>query len=352
MTTGRSAASGNGTTYPRVTVAAVQASSAFLDLERSTRKACDLVRECGRGGADLVAFPEGFLPGHPTWFHFHTATSPFGNQLTSRLFRESVRVPGPETEAIAEAARDAGAWVVIGVCERVRGTDGTLFNTQLYFAPDGRLVGRHRKLTPTAGERLVHTGGHGDTFGTFDTPFGPMSSLVCGENTNPLAIFALAAEHTRVHVMSWPPHLAPTSRPMVDRVSVASQAFATMAKCFVVSSCGVVDDELIELVRPDDKGLAFLRDPAMTGGSLVAAPNGTVVAGPLGAEPGVLYAELDLGATVAAKVRADYAGHYNRPDVFQLRVNRRAPRLYEVVGDTPPAPTAPSQPADVRDEEI
>jgi aliphatic nitrilase len=316
--------------YPTIRVAAVQAASAFLDLEESTRRVCELVRECGRQGAELIAFPEGFLPAHPTWFHFHTASSRWGNQLSSRLFRESVEVPGPETAAIAEAARDAGAFVVLGACERVRGTDGTLFNTQIYFGPDGTLVGRHRKLTPTAGERLVHAVGFGDTFGTVAAPFGRVSSLICGENTNPLAIFALAAEHTRVHVMSWPPHLAPLSRPMADRVSVASQAFATMTKSFVVSSCGVVDEDMIDLVKPDDEGLAFLRDPAMTGGSVVVSPNGTVLTGPLGSEPGVLYADLDLSATVAAKVRADYAGHYNRPDVFQLRLVRQAPALYEV----------------------
>jgi aliphatic nitrilase len=117
---------------------------------------------------------------------------------------------------------------------------------------------------------------------------------------------------------------------MADRVSVASQAFATMTKSFVVSSCGVVDEDMIDLVKPDDEGLAFLRDPAMTGGSVVVSPNGTVLTGPLGSEPGVLYADLDLSATVAAKVRADYAGHYNRPDVFQLRLVRQAPALYEV----------------------
>lgn len=322
--------------HPTIRVAAVQAASAFLDRERSTEKACRLIRECGENGADLVAFPEGFLPGHPTWFHFHTASSRFGNELSSRLFHESVEVPGPQISAVADAARQAGVYVVLGVCERVRGTDGTLFNSQVYLGPDGALIGKHRKLTPTAGERLVHAVGHGDTFGTFGTSFGPMSSLVCGENTNPLAVFALSAEHTRVHVMSWPPHLAPVSRPMADRVAVATQAFATMAKCFVVSACSVVDDELIEAVRPDADSMVFLRDPAMSGGSMVAGPSGSVVAGPLPAGEGILYADIDLDATVSAKVRADYAGHYNRPDVFQLRVHRDSPRLYEVVTSSQP----------------
>ena len=108
-------------------------------------------------------------------------------------------MPGPEIDALCAAARDAAAYVVVGVCEKIPGTIGTMFNSQIYIAPDGTLIGKHQKIMPTVGERLVHMGGFGDTFGAFQTEFGPMSGLICGENSNPLAVFALTAEGTRIH---------------------------------------------------------------------------------------------------------------------------------------------------------
>lgn len=307
-------------------VAAVQAASDFLSREGSTRKACALIREAGANGAQLIAFPEGFIPGHPGWFHLHPDTHPVSTELSLALFKNAVEVPGAQTAALAAAAQDAGAYVVMGVCERVRGTDGTLFNTQLYFSPEGDLIGKHRKLMPTLGERLVHAPGFGDTFGTFPTSFGRASALICGENQNPLAIFALAAEHTRVHAMSWPPHFNQGVRKMADLVELTSRAFATMAKSFVVSACGVIDETMIAKVDATDADEAFLRNPDSCGGSMVVAPNGTILAGPLpGGQEGIAYADVDLEATVRAKLHQDFAGHYNRADVFQLRVSKHAP---------------------------
>jgi nitrilase len=138
------------------------------------------------------------------WFHFHPATGRIATELSVELFKNSIEVPGPQVDALRQAAADAHAYVVIGVCEKVPNTTGTLYNSQLFIGPNGEYLGRHQKLMPTVGERLVHTGGHGDTLGAFQTEFGPASGLICGENSNPLAIFALTAQYTRVHVMSWP----------------------------------------------------------------------------------------------------------------------------------------------------
>ena len=195
-----------GDDYPVVKVAAVQAASVFLDREGSTEKACRLIREAGANGARVIGFPEGFIPAHPVWYHHHSATGTLSNRLATDLFKNSVEIPGPEVDALCLAARDADAYVVVGVCEKTPNTTGTMFNSQVYIAPDGRLIGKHQKIMPTVGERLVHMGGFGDTFGAFQTEFGPMSSLICGENSNPLAVFALTAEGTRIHVMSWPNH--------------------------------------------------------------------------------------------------------------------------------------------------
>ncbi len=317
-----------GDTYPTVRAAAVQAASVFLDREGSTEKACALIREAGANGARVIAFPEGFIPAHPIWFHFHSATGRISTRLSVELFKNAVEVPGAEVDALGEAARDARAYVVVGVCERAPGTLGTMFNTQLFFGPDGALLAKHQKLTPTVGERLVHTGGFGDTFGTVATGIGPMSGLICGENSNPLAIFALTAEGTRVHLMSWPNHFPTISDPMRTRIEVDSKAFAQMSKAYVVSAAGAVDERMIELLELAPSDEEFIRKPELTGGSMIVGPDSRVLAGPLGAQEGVLYADLDLEVGIKMKLRHDFAGHYNRPDVFQMRVNTQRPELY------------------------
>lgn len=329
--------------YPTIRAAAVQAASVFLDREASTEKACALIREAGRNGARLVAFPEGFVPAHPVWFHFHSATGRISTRLSVELFKNALEVPGPHVQALQAAARDAGVYAVVGVCEKLPNTIGTLFNTQVWLGPDGSYLGKHQKLMPTVGERLVHMGGFGDTFGAIETEFGPASGLICGENSNPLAVFALTAEGTRVHVMSWPNHFPTISDPMRSRVEIDSKAFAQMSKAYVVSACGTVDERMIELLELSPADEEFIRDPALCGGSLIVAPDSRTLAGPLGAEEDILYADLDLEVGIKMKLRHDFAGHYNRPDVFQVRVARYAPQLYGRV--PPPALEHPAESA-------
>ena len=330
-----------GDQYPVVKVAAVQAASVFLDREASTDKACRLIREAGASGARIIAFPEGFIPAHPVWYHHHPATGVIANRLAVELFKNSVEIPGAQTEALSSAARDANAYVVMGVCEKLPNTFGTMFNTQVWFGPDGELIGKHQKLMPTVGERLVHMGGFGDTFGAFQTEFGPVSGLICGENSNPLAVFGLTAEGSRIHVMSWPNHFPTSGDPLRNRVAVDSQAFAQMSKAFVISACGTVDDDMIGKLQVGSEGEKFLRNPDACGGSLIVGPNSRILAGPMGPEEGILYAECNLDIGIGMKLRHDFAGHYNRPDVFQLHVNRSAPKLYHVSGDETDAEAVP-----------
>ena len=319
-----------GDRYPTVKVAAVQAASVFLDREGSTAKACRLIREAGAHGARVIGFPEGFIPAHPVWYHHHPATSAVANRLAAELFKNSVEVPGPEIESLCAAARDAGAYVVMGVCEKIPNTIGTMFNTQVFIGPEGRVLGKHQKLMPTVGERLVHMGGFGDTLAAIQTDFGPMTGLICGENSNPLAIFAMTAEGSRIHVMSWPNHFPTSGDPMRNRVAVDSQAFAQMSKAWVISACGTVDEDMIRRLEVGPEAERFLRNPDCCGGSVIVSPASRIVAGPMGAEEGILYADCDLELGVLTKLRHDFAGHYNRPDIFQLQVNRAAPRIYTV----------------------
>lgn len=322
-----------GDTYPTIRGAAVQAASVFLDREGSTAKACALIREAGRAGADIIGFPEGFIPAHPIWFHFHPATGRAATQLSVELFKNAVEIPGAEIEEIQQAAAAANAYVVIGVCEKLPNTIGSLFNSQVFVGPNGEYLGKHQKLMPTVGERLVHMGGYGDTLQAFQTAFGPASGLICGENSNPLAIFAMIAQHSRVHVMSWPNHFPTAGDPLRDRVKIDSQAFAQMSKAYVISACGTIDDSMIERLDLSPADEQLIRDPKFCGGSSIVAPDSRVIAGPLGAEEDILYADLDLDVGIKMKLRHDFAGHYNRPDVFQLRVNGAVPQIYSVEAD-------------------
>lgn len=313
--------------YPTVKAAAVQATPVFLDRDKTVDKACDLITEAGANGADLIVFPEGFVPGHPSWFKFHAASGERSQRLSTNLFKNAVEVPSPATEQLAQAAASADSYVIIGVCERIPGTIGTMYNSQLYFSPAGTLAGKHQKLTPTLGEQMVHAPGGADTFGTFETEYGPMSGLICGENSNPLAVFALMAEHTRVHGMSWPPCFK-DSAAMPQKIRIASQGFAYTSKAYVVSAAGVLSEPMIELLALTDEQAAAVDSPENSGGSLIVGPTGDIVAGPLGNDEEILYGDLDLEAGVVGKLTHDFAGHYNRPDIFQLHVNRTPSSLF------------------------
>lgn len=316
-----------GDRLPRVKVAAVQAAPVFLEREATVAKACRLIEEAGRAGAQIVGFPEGFVPGHPLWYHFHPATGERSREYAARLFQNAVTVPGPAVDALGEAAKRAGAWVVIGVCEKEVQTAGTLYNSLLFLSPWGRVEHVHRKLTPTVGERLVHAPGYPVGLRVLDTEYGRLSGLLCGENSNPLAVFVLLAAHTMVHVAAWPNLPGRRMLGRAERALLAGRAFAFTAKAFVVNACGTVDDRMREMLAYTEEDREFLARRELPGGSSVIGPSGEVLAGPLGPEEAILYAEVDLEQCVYERTVHDFAGHYNRPDVFELRVRSRPGRM-------------------------
>lgn len=317
-----------GDSYPKVKVAAVQAAPVFLNREATVEKACRLIREAGANGAKIVGFSENFIPGHPLWFHFFPATGRDSQRLSAELFKNSVEIPSAATLALGEAAREAGAYVVMGLSEKRAGTFGTLFNTQLFIGPNGKVAGKHRKLVPTGGERLVQMGGYGDTLRAFDTEYGRISGLICGENSNPLAVFVLIAEQTAIHVASWTSAGGRSRLTRPDRAVITGRSFAMMSKAFVINACATVSDEMVEILSYTADDRTYLTDPAISGGSSIIAPDTRIIAGPMGPEEGILYAEIDLEECIHQKMLHDLAGHYNRPDIFTLLVNARAPQLY------------------------
>ncbi|MBI2882172.1 MAG: carbon-nitrogen hydrolase family protein [Candidatus Tectomicrobia bacterium] len=318
-----------GDTYPKLRVAAVQAAPVFLNREGTVEKSCRLIEEAGSRGARLVGFPEGFIPAHPVWYHFRPATEKGSYRMARELVKNSVEIPGPATEALCAAARRADCCVVMGVCEKRPGTLGTLYNSQLFIDNRGRILGKHQKVMPTLGERLVHTGGFGDTLRAFDTEFGKVSGLICGENSNPLAIFALAAQGTCIHVASWPNHFAPTSPYMGEVVLLSSRSLAYKANCFVLNCCSTISEEMRQILPYQEADRVFLEEAGHDGGSCIVNPHGRVIAGPLGGEEGILYADIDLEDVVQAKLSHDYVGHYNRADIFTLTVRSAVPRLFQ-----------------------
>jgi aliphatic nitrilase len=306
---------------PSFTVAAVQAAPVFLDAAATVDKACSLIREAGRNGARLVAFPEVFVPGYPYW---NWITDPItGSAWFEKLVRASIHVPGPEVQALCRAARDAGTYVVIGVNERSKISLGGLYNSMLFIGDDGTLLGKHRKLVPTWAEKLTWSHGDGSSLRIYDTAIGPLGGLACGENTNTLARFALLAQGELVHVASYIAlPVAPPDYDMAEAIKLRAIAHSFEGKLFTVVSTSTISAEIIaamEQVVPDARARLERKSSAFSG---VIGPDGRLVGAPLIDDEGIVYAEIDLARCIQPKQMHDIIGHYNRFDIFDLRVNR------------------------------
>jgi nitrilase len=315
---------------PTARLAAVQAAPEWLDRKASVEKACALIIEAGANGANIVGFPENFIPGHPVWYYFYPATSEKSTDFATRLFQNSVELPSEDSEALCAAAARAGINVVMGLTERVPGTTGTLYNTQLFIDSTGHITGKHQKLVPTIGERLVHAGGRPDTQITFTSEFGNIGALACGENSNPLAVAMVAGAYPTVHVASWPNHFIPEYCGMRESSLLVSRNIAYTCKSFVISSCGVNSETMIRELASSAEHETFLRDPDKSGGTCIVAPSGDIIAGPMdGDQEGILYADVDFVECIRGRYVHDVSGHYNRTDVYQLRINNEPSELIQ-----------------------
>jgi nitrilase len=290
---------------PRFTAAAVQATPVVLNRDATIDKACELIAEAAAAGARLIVFPETWVPTYPFW---HASPGVFSPDTYVRLWKNAVEVPSPATERLSAAARDAGAYVVIGINERDTVGRGTLFNTLLYIAPDGNVAHRHRKLIPSFTERTIWGWGDGSDLGLLETPLGRMGGLICWEHEMTLAKYALYAQGEQVHCAVWPAYTSQN-----DHIDFGMRQYAYEGGCFVVSACGVLPDGM-----PEDLGGRGVR---ANGGSAIVAPDGRYLAGPVYDREEILYAEIDLEESLRQKHLRDVAGHYARPDVLQLLVN-------------------------------
>lgn len=294
-------------------VAAVQISPVFLDREATVERACQAIVDAAAHGARLVVFPEAFVPGYPLWvWSIAPGQTKDLRALYAELLDQAVTVPGAAITRLCEAARQAGVYVTVGVNERNVEASGTsLYNSLVFIGADGRVLGVHRKLVPTGGERLVHAQGDGAALTSYDTELGRVGGLICWENYMPLARQALY--NTGVHI-----YVAPTwdrGEPWLSTL----RHIAKEGRVYVIGCCSAMRPADL----PDRFGFTSSVSVSASGwinpgDSMIVDPDGKVLAGPLHEEQGMLFAEVDPQRITGPRWQLDVAGHYARPDVLDL----------------------------------
>ncbi|MFL5948945.1 MAG: carbon-nitrogen hydrolase family protein [Gaiellaceae bacterium] len=299
----------------RVVAACVQVEPVIFDRAGTIERVAERTAEAAAAGASLVVFPETFVPAYPSsaWAKALAGwAEPGAKEAFALLHRESLEVPGSDADRLAGIAREHGVWLVVGVNELDPGRPGTLYNSLLYWSPEGELALHHRKLVPTNHERLVWGPGDGRGLRAIETPLGRIGGLICWENYMPLARFSLYESGIEIYIAS--------TADDGDAWQATLQHIALESRAFVIAPCHFQRAGSY----PDDFPLRSLlegRDLLGRGGSAILAPDGSYLAGPLYGEEGILYAELDPDVLLQARQRFDPAGHYHRPDVLGLTVS-------------------------------
>ena len=308
-----------------VRVAAVQAAACPFDTNRAVEIVCSMTAEAAKEGAKLVLFPEAYVGGYPWGLAFGTAVggrSEVGRRAFGRYWESAIDVPGPEVERMCQVAADFGVWLCVGVIERdTTYSTGTLFCTLLYFGPNGELLGKHRKLKPTAAERLIWGEGDGSTLTAVETDFGRVGGLICWENYMPLARMTMYGKGVKIY-------LAPTADSR-DRWQSTLQHIALEGRCFVLGCNQYVTRDMY----PKDLAIADELDvwpeTLSAGGTAIYGPLGEALGEPLWNQAGIVYADLDMRSIHRSRFDFDVTGHYARPDVFRLIVDESPKHPFE-----------------------
>ena len=299
-----------------IKVAASQSSPVFLNKDKTVDKACDIIKQAGSESAKLVVFPEAFISGYPDWaWLIPNSKSNDLDNLYTELVKNAISIPDRSTRQLCEAAKKAGIHVIIGINElNSESSNNSLYNTILFINDEGNIMGKHRKLIPTGGERLIWGQGDGSTLNVFETSIGKLGGLICWENYMPLARHAMYAMGAQI-----------LATPTWDKSSnwISSlQHIAREGGVFIINCCMALNIKDI----PDNYDFKTLyrkdREWINTGNSCIINPKGEIIAGPIEAKEDILYADLDLTQITAAKRIFDVAGHYARPDVFKFTVNQ------------------------------
>lgn len=312
-------------TYPRFKACVAHVAPVYLDTNKTIDKACGLIAEAARNGAQIIAFPESFVPGFPIWAALQAPIH--GHEMFKLLAAQSVRVPGPEIHRLCVEARQHGILVSMGVSEGADNSVGCLWNSNLLIGSDGSILNHHRKLVPTFYEKLIWANGDGVGLRVSTTEIGKVGMLICGENTNPLARFALMAQGEQLHISSYPPTW-PTREPgeaggydLANAIRVRAGAHAFEAKVFNLVSAAYLDDSIERAIAPLGMDALRILKETPAGASMIIGPQAEQIGEELSASEGLLYAEIDLSKAVELKQFHDVVGYYNRFDIFQMSVD-------------------------------
>ncbi len=317
--------------FPSFKAATVQTAPVFLDVEKTVDKAISFLAEAASNGARLIAFPEVFISAYPYWNWIMTPVQ--GSKWYEELYRNSVSVDSAPIRRLQDAARENGIHVVIGMNERGE-SYGEIYNTNLIIDDTGALIGKHRKLVPTWAEKLTWTAGDGSSLKVYKTGIGPIGTLACGENTNTLARFALLSQGELIHIanyISLP--VAPPDYNMAEAIKIRAAAHSFEGKLFTIVSCSTISKEIIDRMTPDVPNAAELLTRKSAAFSGFIGPNGAVIGEPLIDDEGIAYAEIDLAKCIQPKQMHDILGHYNRFDIFDLRINTAPTRKVTFIDD-------------------
>jgi len=286
----------------------------------TTEKVCDTIKTAATQGADIIVFPETFVPYYP---YFSFITPPvFQGKDHLKLYEESVVVPGPLTDMVGQTAKECSMVVVLGVNER---DHGSLYNTQLVYDVTGEIVLKRRKITPTYHERMIWGQGDGSGLRAVDTAIARIGALACWEHYNPLARYALMADHEEIHCSQFPGSLV--GQIFSDQIEVTIRHHALESGCFVINSTGWLDEDQINTITPDPKLQKALRGGCMTA---IISPEGVHLCEPLTQGEGIIYADLDMALITKRKRMMDSVGHYSRPELLSLHLNKDSQQVMAV----------------------
>jgi nitrilase len=332
-------------THPKLRVAAVQAAPVFLDLDATIDKTIRLMKDAAKQGAKLIAFPETWVPGYPWWIWLSSPA--MGMQYVQRYNDNSLVVGSPEFNRLATAARELGIWLSIGYSEKA---GGSLYMGQALIDDQGAVVKTRRKLKPTHVERTVFGEGDGSDLAVMETSIGNVGMLCCWEHLQPLTKYAMYAQNEQIHIAAWPSfslYRGAAHALSAEVNNAVTQVYAAEGQCFVVAPCANVSKEMFELLCTDD----LQRQLLLQGGGFarIYGPDGASLGTPLPEnEEGLVVADIDLGMISLSKAAADPAGHYSRPDVTRLLLNKTpGDRVVSnhlpgmVIGDAPAATAEP-----------
>jgi nitrilase len=326
-----------GDVYPRFCAAAVQAAPAFLDRDASISKLEQWVGKAKGAGADLIVFGESYIPAFPFWNMLYAPIDQ--HAFYRRMYDNAIEVPSPQVDRLGDIALRHRVVLSVGVTEKGTESMGTMWNTNLLFDADGTLLNRHRKLVPTWAEKLTWANGDASNLRVEQTELAKLGMLICGENTNTLARFALLAQGEQVHIASYPPAW-PFRRPganrsynLPDAIRIRSAAHAFEGKVFnVVASCAL-DEQAISEVSQGDAGVRGILASAPPATSMIIGPQGELLAEPQVGGEGMVVTEIDISLSIEQKQIHDIVGSYNRFDVFRLTVDQRPNRPVSVIRD-------------------